>query len=140
MNARTQGFPAEHCPDHNITASAGILPVAHTIAISSPGKQHTCIHLELISQKQILSQVPSLPIEFNGTNDHSYLMMLLENAPDLKENVTHQYRQPYFITPWSNSDARCLLDGGQGVILGTLTGLCPHSPIRSKQTVMNFVF
>ncbi len=37
--------------------------------------------LGCVSQKQLWSQVPSLPIEFNGTNDHSYLTMLLGNAP-----------------------------------------------------------
>ncbi len=30
---------------------------------------------------QLLLQVPSLPIEFNGANDHSLLTMLLGNAP-----------------------------------------------------------
>ncbi len=32
------------------------------------------------AKKQLWSQVPSLPIEFNGTNDHSLLTILLGNA------------------------------------------------------------
>ncbi len=34
-----------------------------------------------VSQKQLWSQVLSLPIEFNRTDHHSWLMMLLGNAP-----------------------------------------------------------
>ncbi len=42
----------------------------------SPGPKLTsglCLFIGLgcVSQKQLCLQVPSLPIEFNGTNDHS---------------------------------------------------------------------
>ncbi len=38
------------------------------------------LSLRYISQKQLWAQVPSLPIDFNGTCDHSWLTMLLGNT------------------------------------------------------------
>lgn len=59
-----------------------LLHVSHT-GLKSHGK--TAVKGErgpgVLSRSQLWSQVPSLSAQFNGTCDHSWLTMLLENAP-----------------------------------------------------------
>lgn len=52
--------------------------------------------LVCVSQKQLWSQVPSLPTEINGTCDHSWLRMLLGNAPSRTGEVTFSLLYSYF--------------------------------------------
>ncbi len=51
--------------------------------------------LGCVSQKQLWPQVLSLPIEFNGNNDHSLLTMVLRNAPlhDFLSTVEHKKKK-----------------------------------------------
>lgn len=44
MNARIQGFPVDHCPEHNNASSCLSFCIVHPAAICSPGKRHTHIH------------------------------------------------------------------------------------------------